>query len=72
MLELRAARIAMDFVTQAIAYDPDAAIGRAGAIELVPAVVEEAIFAGSPIVTDVSWCRDIPGSPHAQAMTFSG
>src|SRR5262245_41897742 len=43
------ASVPMNFAAHAVAYNPDSAFGPA----LVPAVIEQAVFAGDPVVLNV-------------------
>ena len=51
--ELCSSLVAVHLAAQAVAYDPDAAASLALFVALIPAVVEDAIFAGGLVILDV-------------------
>src|SRR3954451_18196954 len=52
ILQPRSTGVAVDFLAHPVSHDPDSALARADAA-LVPAVVEEAVFARSPVELNV-------------------
>src|SRR5215471_15173395 len=53
VLQPRAARIAMDFLAEAVADNPEAAVALRFACALIPAVVVKPVFTDSLVIKDV-------------------